>query len=444
MFFPLAALLGQQNAEVGAQRVFRLHPVQIAYFLDEVWGAARRTPQIPDPSGTKDLVFFARFFDDTVLDALDLPTQNGDLADPDPTANLFLAPSGITTGSPEWNGKPAATALFCPPLLWHHLAYAYVLESTGIVEIFAEVVRRLVVGETLGVLSPDSIAWLRATEQLFFRDLPTFSVASVLSSVRPYDRTNRRNAYWRMFGMDLAHPVPPLWAGSGPLADWKALTGPVNLDFRQKWSELLRQIWIGVENRNNNTGSNPTDPSYIALLARAIKDILANRRRGGALAREEFAYVTMLNWFHLTIDTDTSLIRDLQAQASAPADRLGALGQKVAITPALRSRELFDLAEPMSTLLRAIELGLFDTEATATTLFTEGSNIFRDVLDVINNWQSATGERVKERPAAPLPPAGGVSAQPLRVPVPAAPPATGTNGSSAMSATAPAGTGGVR
>ena len=59
--------------------------------------------------------------------------------------------------------------MFCPPLLWHHLAYAYVLESTGIVEIFAELVRRLVVGETLGVLTPDSIAWLRATEQLFFR-----------------------------------------------------------------------------------------------------------------------------------------------------------------------------------------------------------------------------------------------------------------------------------
>ena len=419
MFFPLAELLG-------TQKLFRLHPIQLAYFLDEVWGSARRTPQIPDPSGEKDLVFFAGFFDDTVLDALDLPTQPDD--DPFPPTgafNAFLAPSGINTGRFEWSGQ-SATGLFCPPLLWHHLAYAYVLESTGIVEIFAEVVRRLVVGETLGVLTPDSIAWLRTTEQLFFRDLPTFSVASVLSEVRPYDRANRRNAYWRMFGLDLAHPVPPLWAGSGPLADWKGLTGPVNLDFRQKWSELLRQIWIGVENRDNKTGSNPADPSYIALLSRAIKDLLGNRRRGGALAREEFAYVTMLNWLHLTVDTDTSVIIDLQATASSPADRLGALGQKVGITPALRSRELFDLAEPMSTLLRGIELGLFDTETTATTLFTDGTNIFRDVLDVINNWQSATGERVKERPGSPLPAAYGTSAQPLRVPVPAAAPATGT------------------
>lgn len=419
MFFPLAKVLGGQNAEVGAQRVFRLHPTQIAYFLDEVWDSARRTPQIPDPTGQKDLVFFAKFFDDTVFDALDQPTQPGqaDFFDTE-GLNAFLNPSGINTGTLfEWNGRQ--NELFCPPLLWHHLAYAYVLESTGIVEIFAEIVRRLVVGETLGVLSPDSIAWLRATEQLFFRDLPTFSVASVLSQVRPFDRTNRRNAYWRLFGLDLAHAVPALWAGSGPLADWKALTGPVNQDFRQKWSEFLRQVWIGVENRKNATGANPTDASYIALLARALKDVLGNRRRGGALAREEFAYVTMLNWFHLTVDTDTSLIKDLQAEASSPADRLGALGQKVGINPALRSRELFDLAEPMSTLLRGIELGLFDTEETAKTLFTDGSNIFRDVLDTINNWQSATGERVKESPARQQ----LVGGQPLRVPVPATPPA---------------------
>jgi len=432
MFFPLANALGKQNTDLGAKRVFRLHPVQIANFLDEVWDSARRTPQIPDPSGKADLVFFADFFDDKVFDALDLPTQPGDDTSISTDGlDAFLAPSGInTTGPFEWSGRP--NELFCPPLLWHHLSYAYVLESTGIVEIFAEVVRRLVIGETMGVLSPDSIAWLRATEQLFFRDLPTFSVASVLSQVRPFDRTNRRNAYWRMFGLDLAHAVPPLWAGSGPLADWKELTGPINQDFRQKWSELLRQIWIGVENRANATGPNPADPSYIALLARALKDLLGNRRRGGALAREEFAYVTMLNWFHLTVDSNTSVIVDLQAQASSSADRLGALGQKVGITPALRSRELFDLAEPMSTLLRGIELGLFDTEETATTLFTEKTNIFRDVLDTINNWQSATGERVKESPARlPLP-----SGQPLRAPVPVAPPAAMAplNGSAVPSA----------
>lgn len=404
MFLSLANLFPD-----APQSVFRIHPVQLSRWLDEVWGAARRTPQIPGPGG--DL----RFFDDRILDALDLPTQ---------PAPPFLAPSGINVGGPvEWSGVPGPVELDCPPRLWHHLIYAYLVESTGVVEIFAEVVRRLVVGETLGVLSPDSVAWARATEQLFFRPPPDFSIVGVVSEVRPYERSNRRNAYWRMFGMDLAHPVPPQWTRSGPLADWKAHTGPsVNADFRQKWSELLRQVWLGVENRANTSGANPADPSYIALLCRALKDMLANRRRGGALAREEFAYVAMLSWFHLTVDTDTPVVVDLQAQASSPADRLAAVAQRVGMTPAARSRELFELAEPASTVLRAVELGLFDTAPSATALFTPGSNLATDMVNIINNWQSATGERVKERPVG----TGGAgvatgAAQPLRVPVPGAP-----------------------
>ena len=39
------------------------------------------------------------------------------------------------------------------------------------------------------------------------------------------------------------------------------------------------------------------------------------------------------------------------------------------MAPAARSRELFELSDLMSTLLRAIELGLFDTGEKAQTLF---------------------------------------------------------------------------
>lgn len=400
MFFALADLLSDD----GPEPVFRIHPVQLSWWLDEVWAGARRMPQIPGPAG--DLTFV----DPAVIGALDLPTQ------PSPP---FLAPSGINVGGEfEWSGEPGPVEFDCPPRFWQHLIYAYLVESTGVVEVFAEVLRRLVVGETLGVLSADSISWARATEQLFFRDPPPFAITGVVSEVRPFERANRRNAYWRMFGMDLAHPVPPHWPGSGPLADWKGHTGPgVNTDFRQKWNELLRQVWLGVENRTNNSGSNPADASYIALLCRALKDMMANRRRGGALAREELAYVAMSSWFHLTVDSDNSLIVDLQARASSPADRLAAIAQRVGMAPATRSRELFDLAEPMATILRAIELGLFDTPAAAAALFLPGSTVATDMLTIINNWQSATGERVKERPAGT---AVGGSAQPLRVPVPAA------------------------
>jgi hypothetical protein len=409
MFLTLASLFPTPES------VFRVHPVQLSRWLDEVWTLAR-SGHILGPNGVADrdgrlVADFRGILPDDVLDALDLPTQ---------PLGLFLAPSGINVGGdPEWSGQPGPVEFDCPSRLWHHLIYSYLLESTGMLEIFAEIVRRLVVGETVGALQQaNSISWLRTTEQLFFREPPDFSIVGVLSEVRPYERTNRRNAYWRMFGMDLAHPVPPQWDRVGPLADWKAHTGAVNGDFRQKWSELLRQVWLGIENRRNESGPNPTDASYIALLCRAMRDSLTNRRRGGALAREELAYVSMFSWFHLTVDTDTPIVRDLQAQASNAAERLAALAQKVGMTPAARSRELFDLAEPMSTVLRSIELGLFDTADTAAALFEENSPVATDMGNIINNWQSATGERVKERPTGTV--VAG-SAQPLRVPAPGMP-----------------------
>jgi hypothetical protein len=403
MFLNLARLVPEFRPGA-ARSLFKTHPTQLSFLLDEVWDGTLRIPQVPGPAG--DLTFV----DGPVIDALNLPSQ------PSPP---FLAASGLNANGPfEWSGEPVFS---CPPVLWHHLIYAYLVESTGIVEIFAEVIRRLVVGETLGQLQAESLSWLRATEQLFYRDPPQFNIASVISEVRPYERSNRRNAYWRMFGMDLAHPVPQLWAREGPLADWKAQTGPVSGDFRQHWHEFLRQVWLGVENRDNDSGPNPTDATYIGLLARTIRDLLQNRRRGGMLAREEFAYVSMMSWLHLTVAANTSIVQDLKAESTAtnPADRLAGIAQRVGMTPALRSRELFDLAEPMATILRGIELGLFDGVAGAETLFNRGA-VADDMVNIINNWQSATGERVKDRPTGTT---VAVSAQPLRIPASGAGPA---------------------
>jgi hypothetical protein len=58
----------------------------------------------------------------------------------------------------------------------------------------------------------------------------------------------------------------------------------------------------------------------------------------------------------------------------------------------------------MSGLLRAIELGLFDRGEDAETLFLPiagNEGLLRDMNRIIDLWQSATGDRVKERPAQP-------------------------------------------
>ena len=116
-------------------------------------------------------------------------------------------------------------------------------------------------------MSLASQQWLRTTEDLFFSDPPPFSIAGVGSHLRADAHVSRRNAYWRMFGMDLAHPIPTRWAPAGQ--PWKNDIGNgVNGSFRQMWSDFLRQVWLGLENRRNTSGANTTDPEFVASLCR--------------------------------------------------------------------------------------------------------------------------------------------------------------------------------
>jgi len=310
--------------------------------------------------------------------------------------------------------------------------YAYLLENTGMVEIFAEVLRRAAHGETLDIDSIEAVRWLRTTEDLFFRESPLFASGTATSQLRPEARTVRRNAYWRMFGMDLAHPLSANPANGHN--DWKAHTGSgVNTAFRVQWSELLRQIWLGMENRNNQVGANATDDAYLMSLCDSLRDMMNMRRRAGALAREEFASVALMSWFELTLRSNTPIVSALNANATSEADRLTIIAHRVGMKPAPRSRELFELAELMSLILRLIESGAFSNAANIALFYNPTTNVYRTMNRIINLWQSATNERVKDRPV------GNVvygSAQPVRIPAPQPIPAsrlvatTGTGGRS--------------
>jgi hypothetical protein len=391
--------------EPGPPRVFLVHPLQISRFLEAAWASTPPAPPIGGSFGGPP------FGTTTIIADLELPAALRD-----------TLPAGIDPSAPDAFTPPGVV----PPLLWDHLMYAYLIESTGVYEILTETLRRLVVGETLGQLSPASVQWVRATEELFFRDPPLFSVTSTVSDLRPDRRVATRNAYWRMFGLDLPHPVPPMWAPAGVAQrGWKADVGNgVNTGFREKWSELLRQLWLGIEHSRNQVGANATDKEYVALLCQAIDDMLGMRRLGGRLAREEFSIVTTMSWFHLTVEFDTPIVVDLHATATSPAERLAKIGQQVGMAPAVRARELFELAEPMSSLLWAIEMGFFNTGLTAESLYmppggpgTPPSALNQEVNRIIDLWQSATGERVKDRPAGTVA-TGAAPAQPLRTPTP--------------------------
>jgi hypothetical protein len=389
----------------GPPRLFLVHPLQLSRWLETAWAAA---PQVPVIGGTR---ANQQLGSGTVVADFDMPD-----------ALLQTLEPGIDPANPGGFVPPGRNTA---PLLWDHLIYAYLIESTGVYEIIARILSRIVRGETLGRLSSETLQWARATEELLFRDPPLFAIGGVESTLRPDVRVARRNAYWRMFGLDLPHPLPGGGGDAGP-PPWKVDVGNgANTGFSDRWRELLEQIWTGFENRANQVGANATDAQYVALLCEALDDMLGNRRQGGLLAREELSFVAAMSWCHLTVEFDTPVVRDLQATATSPAERLAKLGERVGMTPAPRSRELFELAEPMSSLLWGIEIGLFNPGAAPESLFlpaTPGgapTTLNLEVNRIIDLWQSATGTRIKAQETTVrggLPVRGG---QALRTPTPA-------------------------
>jgi hypothetical protein len=368
------------------ETVFATHPLQLSRWLEQVFagGGLVNWPTI----GTAT----APLGDPQIVQRIQLPLGllNDDLQSGIRPVN---SPGTPPIFDPD---PPQALGVDLLPLPWDHLVYAYLTESTGIVPVFAEVIRRYSVGETLDAPSVQTVAWARATEELFFRDPPLFNVGGVVSQLRPDAAVNRRNAYWRMFGWDLPHPG----LEGQP---WKRDVGPTaNTRFLELWNELLRQVWLAIENERNAVGANPTDATYIGYLCQTLGEMMRLRRRGGMLTREEFSYVTMLTWFHLTVESDTPVVQDLRATAGLggnAADRLAAIAARVGIAIPRQTRELFDLADLMSPVLWFIELDRFSSAANAETLFKSTGTVnpvARDMLRLIDLWQSATGQRVKD------------------------------------------------
>jgi hypothetical protein len=441
MFRTLARLLNDPsltdpNAAYSDQ-VFRIHPYQLSQWLEQVWDFGRSATILNIPGG---LPFLG---DNGIIEAPALPTTSTILS-----TNPFddFMRSGIRpkpAGAPVGTFEPAPGPGENPPLSlpWEHLFYAYLIENTGVVEILREVIRRFAAGETLETPSLDTQQWLRATEELFFREPPLFHIAGLTSQIRPDMRVERRRAYWRLLGMDLSQPL----AGGGDQL-WKRDVGVSNTRFHELWVEFLRAVWTGIENAKNASGPNPTDDAYVLEVSTYLRDMLQMRRRGGNLAREEFVHVATMSWFHLTVDLDTPVVRDLRAQGTDAADRLIKLGDRVGIKPPAHARELFEMAELASGLVRFIELGYFGDTTSVQTLYANPTQLRDDVQRIIDLWEMATGSTLKAPIVRMAGQPGGVlrtGAQPARSlhqPPPrggAARPRVSTNGSRAHHPVAP-------
>jgi hypothetical protein len=349
----------QQGFETHARALFQLHPLVLTAMVEHGWALRRNdsNKEIGDPHRR------------SVIESI-------------PAALIEqILRAGDVTPRPE------------DPVGVQHLIYAHMIENTGVLEMCRKLVQRHVTGNLEGVsLHPDSQAWLRTTEELFFRNPPGLTIQSLVSEVRPDLRATRRNAYWRMFGMDLVH-------GEG--GEGKPYPYPksqvANTDFRDTWKQLLIEVWVGISNLGNTSGPKVTDDAAIADLAEKLSDMLRTRRRDGQLAREEFQAVTMMSWFHLALEFDSPIVKDLGATALGPEERLvgiaSFLGEEIGDRKS-RLDSFFDLADPMSTVLLLIEEGVFSDAGSVPALYTPGA-LEVDMKDIIRAWSAATGDNIK-------------------------------------------------
>jgi len=286
---------------------------------------------------------------------------------------------------------------------WDHLGYAFVLENTRVVQIMRRVVREYRSGEGLGIPSVSTQWWLDGTEALLFGAANPFASWLSTSAVRSDPEAVRRNAYWRLFGVDLAFGTDD----NRPLVYDKATAA--NSTFVQLLEELLYELWQAMENLRNISGPNAADDDRIFRLAEQLAFILRSRRQGALLAREELAASTALGWLDLTLSANTPVVSDLRAQATSPADRLKIIGERVSMAPHSRSASFFSMAADFSLVLRAIEAGyvsgpqfawlLYSTTAppAAPPLPPGARALGPESRRVITEWSAATGKSLKKR-----------------------------------------------
>jgi hypothetical protein len=367
----------------GARDLIQFHPSDLTAVLELAWDKRSNRPnlELGHPFRRSDLLSFGTTWIGSKLLTGAAPTP------PIGQPNLNQIINAI-------NGAGCG-------VLWDHLIYAYMIENTRIYEIFRRVVHEFLHGEKLGVPgSAESQRWLRTTEELFYRDPPPFFITAVTGYTRPDIHATRRNAYQRMFGMDLNHGTDD----NKPYPYVKAEAA--NKEFVATFEELLREVWVGIENFNNTSGANPTDDAKIADLAEKLHDMLRTRRETGNLSREEFVFVSWMSWSHLTVDTDPDLpiIQDLRAQAESAEERLFKIAQRVGLPAHGLSKSYFDIADSISRILIEIETGVFNKADAAPALYTPavgggGPNVA--MLTIIRHWSIITGREMKARKVAP-------------------------------------------
>ncbi|MCY2687588.1 hypothetical protein [Salinimicrobium sp. TH3] len=299
----------------------------------------------------------------------------------------------------------------------YHMIFSYLVENTRIAQIFEKMIGMYLQDEKLTKAEPEAFRWILNTETLFYNSAPG-SYTTRASQVRPVSEANRRNAYHRLFGMDLAF---------GDLNNNKYEYHKAefsNSGFISLFENFLVEFWRGYINANNTSGTNTTDTEHLEDLARKLQEMLMSRRttslnfenyRYFNLSAEEYSSYIFMYWLFNVVSYDSPLVKFLKAEANTAGDRLMNIGRRIGLNAHTKSVAILDIAQPMSTLLRSIELGILNDSAflfrIIRALTVNPANppepqevaMLNNLLLIINNWEKATGHRIKNAENVILP-----------------------------------------
>lgn len=267
---------------------------------------------------------------------------------------------------------------------WDHLGYSFALENTRMAQILARVVHEYRNGERLGIPSAATQRWLDTTEVLLELGLQTAWPS--LASARRTPESVRRNAYWRLFGMELAFGSE----GNEPFVYEKAEAS--NTNFVPLLEALLRAIRRGKSAPSRPRMAGEQQHARVMACVTELKSALLARRQSHLLAREELAAATVMGWLELSLQADSPVVKDLRAEADTAAARLMLVGARVGLPAHQKTEELFALAPEFSTLLRAVESDA-PNDTTKQVLLAD-STLAEVGHRVITHWSAATGASI--------------------------------------------------
>ncbi len=321
-----------------------------------------------------------------------------------PPSTISATVTTFTDNTPQNN--------LIPP---YHMIYAYLVENSRIAQIFERLLFMYLHDEKLNKATTPSnrqaFQWIINTENLFFKDLPNGSYRNITSQVRTSPDATRRTSYFRLLGMDLAFGD---LASNTMVNFYKAEFN--NQPFIVLFEKFIAEIWQAYTNARNQVGPNTTDLFSIMDTAQKIQEMLMSRRttesnfnnyRYFNLSKEEYSSVVMMSWLYEVVSYDSPLIQFLRCNGNTPGERLINVGKKVGVNAHGKSEGLLDIAPPMNTLLRRIELGdynpaneaqlrsIIESQIPGSTSPVQDRQALTELLLIINNWEKATGHKIK-------------------------------------------------